>query len=209
MFDRSRKALASIIDILQKVLDVFSIVLFIAFTLFYGYQIYAHIHQEVFIIIIYSLLIAIHTAAFIFTRISKVKGETHAERYEERKTIRNRKRIFKIVKMSVNFAAIVWNIVEIFTDNVSDLRIMIVIISAILLFAQILMEIILSLLLVYFDNFRIAIIEDVKEIDLDKNFVTKFVGKKLGIKDALKTIQDENYLSETEKEIAKKQKENI
>lgn len=188
-------------------LDVFSIVLFIVFTLFYGYQIYVHIHQEIFIIVIYSLLVIIHTVAFIFARTSKVKGKTHAERYEERRTIRNRKRIFKIIKLSVNFAAIVWNVIEIFTEDVGDLRIMIVIISAILLFAQVLMEIILSLLLIYFDNFRIAIIEDVKEIDFDKNFVTKLVGKKLGIKDALKTIQDENYLSATEKEIAKKQKD--
>ena len=69
------------------------------------------------------------------------------------------------------------------------------------------MEVVLSLLLIYFDNFRIAIIEDVKDIDLNKNFVTKLVGKKLGLNDALKTIKDENYLSETEKEIAKKQKE--
>ena len=207
MFERSRKALSSIIDILQKILDVFSIILFIVFTLFYGYQIYVHINQEIFIIVIYSLLIVIHTVAFIFARFSKVKGLTHAERYEERRAIRNRKRVFKIIKLSVNFAAIVWNVVEIFTDNVSVLRIMIVIISAVLLFAQILMEVVLSLLLIYFDNFRIAIIEDVKDIDLNKNFVTKLVGKKLGLNDALKTIKDENYLSETEKEIAKKQKE--
>ena len=83
---------------------------------------------------------------------------------------------------------------------------MIVIISAILLFAQILMEIILSLLINYFDNFRIAIIEDIKSIDMDKNIVTRFVSKSLGIKKALGSIQDENYFSESEKEIARKQK---
>ena len=206
MFEQSRKALASIVDILQKMLEVFSIILFIVFTLFYGYQIYAHIGQPIIIIIIYSLLIVVHTVAFIFAKTSKVEGATHAERYEQRRLIRNKKRIFKIIKLSVNAAAIVWNVVEIFNGGVGDLRIMIVIISAVLLFAQILMEIILSLLLTYFDNFRIALIEDIKNIDMDSNIVTKFVTKSLGIKKALKNITDDNYFSETEKEIAEKQK---
>ena len=206
MFEQSRKALSSIIDILQKMLEAFSIILFIVFTLFYGYQIYAHIGKPVFIVI-YGLLIVIHTVAFIFAKTSKVEGATHAERYEQRRAIRNRKRIFKIIKLSVNAAAIIWNVVEIFTSQVTDLRIMIVIISAVLLFAQILMEIILSLLIIYFDNFRIAIIEDIKSIDMDKNIVTRFVSKSLGIKKALGSIKDENYFSETEKEIARKQRD--
>ena len=206
MFDRSRKALASIIEILQKTLEAFSIILFIVFTLFYGYQIYVHIGDIVFIVI-YSLLLVIHTIAFIFAKTSKVEGATHAERYEQRRAIRNRKRIFKIIKLSINALAIIWNVVEIFTSKVSDLRIMIVIISAVLLFFQILMEIVLSLLIAYFDNFRIAIIEDIKNIDMDKNIVTSFVTKSLGIKKAISGIKDENYFSETEKEIARKQKE--
>ena len=207
MFEQSRKALASIISILQKMLDVLSLVLFIVFTLFYGFQIYAHYTKPVFIAI-YSLLIIIHTIAFIFARTSKVDGVTHAERDEQRRAIRKRKRLFKIIKLSVNAAAIIWNVVEIFTANpkVSDLSIMIVIISAVLLFAQILMEIILSLLIIYFDNFRIAVIEDLKGINTDSNFVTKFVSKQLGIKKALSTIKDENYYSESEKEIVEKQK---
>ena len=207
MFEQSRKALASIISILQKMLDVLSLVLFIVFTLFYGFQIYTHYTKPVFIAI-YSLLIIIHTIAFIFARTSKVDGLTHAERDEQRRAIRKRKRLFKIIKLSVNAAAIIWNVVEIFTANpkVSDLSIMIVIISAVLLFAQILMEIILSLLIIYFDNFRIAVIEDLKGINTDSNFVTKFVSKQLGIKKALSTIKDENYYSESEKEIVEKQK---
>ena len=207
MFEQSRKALASIIDILQKMLEAFSIILFIVFTLFYGYQIYAHLGNIVFIVI-YSLLIIIHTVAFVFAKTDKVKGETHAERDEQRRTIRKRKRIFKIIKLSVNTAAIIWNVVEIFTSKVGDLRIMIVIISAVLLFAQIIMEIILSLLITYFDNFRIAIIEDIKGIDLDKNIVTRFIGKSLGVNKALKNIKDENYYSESEKEIAQRQRDN-
>ena len=207
MFEQSRKALLSIISILQKMLDVLSLILFIVFTLFYGYQIYAHIKEPVFIVI-YSLLVIIHTVAFIFARTSKVKGVTHAERDEQRRAIRKKKRIFKIVKMSVNLAAIIWNVVEIFTADpkVSDLGIMIVIISAIFLFAQILMEIILSILIVYFDNFRISLIEDLKSINTDSNFVTKYVTKQLGIKKALSTFKDENYYSESEKEIVEKQK---
>ena len=209
MFEQSRKALSSIIDILQKMLEVFSIILFVVFTLFYGYQIFAHIGEPAVIIIIYCLLIVIHTIVFIFSKASKVEGETHAERYEQRQAIRKKKRIFKIIKLSINTAAILWNVVEIFVKNVSDLRIMIVIISAVLLFAQILMEIILNLLLIYFDNFRIAVIEDIRNIDMDSNFVTKFVTKSLGIKKALKTIKDDDYFSETEKEIAQKQKEDL
>ena len=207
MFEQSRKALSSIISILQKMLDVLSLVLFIVFTLFYGYQIYAHIDNIVFIII-YSTLIVVHTIAFIFARSSKVTGATHAERDEQRRVIRKRKRIFKFIKLSINSLAIIWNVVEIFIANpkVSDLRIMIVIISAVLLFTQILMEIVLSLLLIYFDNFRIALIEDLRGIDTDSNMVTKFFSKKLGIKKALSTIQDDNYYSESEKEIIKKQK---
>ena len=207
MFEQSRKALLSIISILQKMLDVLSLILFIVFTLFYGYQIYAHIKEPVFIVI-YSLLVVIHTVAFIFARTSKVNGVTHAERDEQRRAIRKKKRVFKIVKMSVNLAAIIWNVVEIFTADpkVSDLGIMIVIISAIFLFAQILMEIILSILSVYFDNFRISLIEDLKSINTDSNFVTKYVTKQLGIKKALSTFKDENYYSESEKEIVEKQK---
>ena len=207
MFEQSRKALSSIISTLQKMLDVLSLVLFIVFTLFYGYQIYAHIDNIVFIII-YSTLIVVHTIAFIFARNSKVTGATHAERDEQRRVIRKRKRIFKFIKLSINSLAIIWNVVEIFISNprVSDLRIMIVIISAVLLFTQILMEIVLSLLLIYFDNFRIALIEDLRGIDTDSNMVTKFFSKKLGIKKALSSIQDENYYSESEKEIIKKRK---
>ena len=81
------------------------------------------------------------------------------------------------------------------------------IISAVLLFAQILLEIILNLMIIYFDNFRIAVIEDIRNIDMDSNFVTRFVTKSLGIKKALKTIKDEDYFSDTEKEIAEKQKQ--
>lgn len=207
MFEQSRKALSSIMDLLQKMLEVFSIVLFIVFTLFYGYQIVVHIGENPIIIVIYSLLIAIHTTVFVFAKASKVEGETHAERYEQRRTIRNRKRIFKIIKLSVNTSAIIWNVVEIFVKPVSDLRIMIVIISAVLLFAQILLEVILNLMIIYFDNFRIAVIEDIRNIDMDSNFVTRFVTKSLGIKKALKTIKDEDYFSDTEKEIAEKQKQ--
>lgn len=206
MFDRSRKELSAIITLLQKMLDVFSIILFVVFTMFYGYQIYVHIHDGPLILTIYGLLIAIHTLSFVFSKTTKVEGATHAERYEQRRQIRFRKRIFKIIKLSVNSAAIIWNVVEIFISEVSDLRIMIVIISAVLLFAQILMEIILNLLLIYFDNLRIAIIEDVRGIDMDSNIVTKFVTKSLGIKKALKTIRDDDYLSETEKDIAEKQR---
>ena len=83
---------------------------------------------------------------------------------------------------------------------------MIVIISAVLLFAQILMEIILSLLLAYFDNFRIALIEDIRGIDLDSNIISRVLTKSLGIKKALKDIKDDDYFSETEKQIAEKQK---
>ncbi len=207
MFEQSRKALSSIIDILQKMLEVFSIILFVVFTLFYGYQIIVHIGEHPIIIIIYSLLIVIHTVVFIFAKTSKAEGATHAERYEQRRMIRRRKRVFKIIKLSVNTSAIIWNVVEIFVKPVSDLRIMIVIISAVLLFAQILLEVILNLLLIYFDNFRIAVIEDIRNIDMDSNFVTKFVTKSLGIKKALKTIKDDDYFSETEKEIAEKQRQ--
>lgn len=209
MFEQSRKALSSIIDLLQKMLEIFSIILFVVFTLFYGYQIVVHIGEHPIIIVIYSLLIIIHTVVFIFAKTSKAEGATHAERYEQRRMIRKRKRIFKIIKLSVNTSAIIWNVVEIFVKPVSDLRIMIVIISAVLLFAQILLEIILNLLLIYFDNFRIAVIEDVRNIDMDSNFVTKFVTKSLGIKKALKTIKDDDYFSDTEKEIAEKQKQNL
>lgn len=209
MFEQSRKALSSIVDLLQKMLEIFSIILFVVFTLFYGYQIVVHIGEHPIIIVIYSLLIIIHTVVFIFAKTSKAEGATHAERYEQRRMIRKRKRIFKIIKLSVNTSAIIWNVVEIFVKPVSDLRIMIVIISAVLLFAQILLEIILNLLLIYFDNFRIAVIEDVRNIDMDSNFVTKFVTKSLGIKKALKTIKDDDYFSDTEKEIAEKQKQNL
>ena len=209
MFEQSRKALSSIIDLLQKMLEIFSIILFVVFTLFYGYQIVVHIGEHPIIIVIYSLLIIIHTVVFIFAKTSKAEGATHAERYEQRRMIRKRKRIFKIIKLSINTSAIIWNVVEIFVKPVSDLRIMIVIISAVLLFAQILLEIILNLLLIYFDNFRIAVIEDVRNIDMDSNFVTKFVTKSLGIKKALKTIKDDDYFSDTEKEIAEKQKQNL
>ena len=188
-------------------LEIFSIILFVVFTLFYGYQIIVHIGEHPIIIVIYSLLIAIHTVVFIFAKASKAEGATHAERYEQRRMIRKKKRIFKIIKLSVNTSAIIWNVVEIFVKPVGDLRIMIVIISAILLFAQILLEVILNLLLIYFDNFRIAVIEDVRNIDMDSNFVTKFVTKSLGIKKALKTIKDDDYFSETEKEIAEKQRQ--
>ena len=207
MFEQSRKALSSIMDLLQKMLEVFSIVLFVVFTLFYGYQIVVHIGENPIIIVIYSLLIVIHTIVFVFAKASKVEGETHAERYEQRRLIRNKKRIFKIIKLSVNTSAIIWNVVEIFVKPVSDLRIMIVIISAVLLFAQILLEVILNLMIIYFDNFRIAVIEDIRSIDMDSNFVTRFVTKSLGIKKALKTIKDEDYFSDTEKEIAEKQKQ--
>ena len=207
MFDNSKRALSDIIQVLQKVLDVFSIVLFVVFTGFYGYQIYIHINDSIFILIIYCVLILIHTLTFIFSKISKVdKNLTHAEKYEQKRQIRNRKRVFKIIKLSVNTAAIIWNFVDIITGTVSDLRIMIVLISAVLLFAQILMEIVLSLLLVYFDNLRIAVIEDIRGIDMDSNLVTKFVTKSLGIKKALKEVRDDDYFSETEKKIAEKNK---
>lgn len=206
MFDRSRKELSNIINLLQKMLDVFSIILFIVFTLFYGYQIYAHINSGPIILAIYGLLLTIHTVSFIFAKTTKIEGETHAERYEQRRLVRKRKRVFKIIKLSVNTSAIIWNVVEILTSNVSDLRIMIVLISAVLLFAQILLEIILNLLIIYFDNLRIAVIEDIRGIDMDSNFVTRFVTKSLGIKKALKTIKDDDYFSETEKEISQKRR---
>lgn len=208
MFDRSRKELSAIVQMLQKMLEVFSIILFAVFTLFYLYQFIAFIGDSVIRAIIYFILLAFHTAIFVIPKVEKIDElETHAERYEQRRALRAKKRTFKIIKMSVNALAIGWNFIDIVLGKCSDLKIMIVIITAILLFAQVLLEIVLSLLLVYFDNFRIAIIEDIKDIDLDSNLVTKFLSKSLGIKKVIEKVSDENYLSETEKEIARKQKE--
>lgn len=207
MFDNSKRALSSLISIIQKMLDAFSVILFVVFTLFYGYQIFAHINAGALRIIVYCVLLIIHTGTFVFSKTSKIKGETHAERDIERREKRNKKRLFKIIKMSVNMIAILWNVVEIFTTEVTDLRIMIVIISAILLFAQIFLEIILNLLLIYFDNLRIALIEDIRGIDMDSNFVTRFVTKSLGIKKALKEVKSDDYFSDEEKRIVDKQKD--
>ena len=114
--------------------------------------------------------------------------------------------IFKIIKLSVNTAAIIWNVVEVFQGGVSDLRIMILIVSAVLLFAQIIMEIVINLWVYYFDNLRIAFVEDIRGIDMDSNFVTKFVTKSLGIKKALKEVRSDDYFSEEEKKISEKQR---
>lgn len=207
MFDQSRKAFSDIIRMLEKMLDAFSVILFVVFTGFYGFQIYTHWNNGLTILIIYGALILIHTLSFIFSKTIKVdKSGTHAEQYVQKKSIRAKKRVFKIIKLSVNACAIGWNVFEIITKQVSDLRIMVVIITAVLLFAQILMEIIISLLIIYFDNLRIAVIQDVQGIDTESNFVTKILTKSLGIKKGLAKIQDENYLSEEEKIIGERQR---
>jgi len=207
MFEQSKRALTSIIDILKKILDAFSIILFIGFTLFYGYQIYVHLYSFP-RIYIYSALIIVHTISFIFSKTNKVdKDASHSEKYVQKKAIRVRRNLFKIVKMSINAGAIIWNIIEIFTGSVSDLNIMIVIISAIFLFTQVVLEIVLNLLLTYFDNLRIAVIDDIKNADQENSFKVKMFAKILGQTKNLKRITDENYLSDEEKEIAKKQRE--
>lgn len=195
---------------LEKILYAFSIILFVVFTGFYGYQIVVHIHDGPLILIIYGILIAIHTTSFVLSKTTKVdRTLSHAERYQFKTKLRKRKRIFKIIKLSVNSAAIIWNIVEVFQGGVSDLRIMILIISAVLLFAQIIMEIVINLWVYYYDNLRIAFIEDIRGIDMDSNFVTKFVTKSLGIKKALKDVRSDDYFSEEEKKISEKQKRKI
>lgn len=207
MFDQSRQALSDIVYILEKILYAFSIILFVVFTGFYCYQIIVHWEDGALIEIIYGILIAIHTTTFILSKTTKIdRTLSHAEKYQYKTKIRKRKRIFKITKLSVNTAAIIWNIVEVFQGGVSDLRIMILIISAVLLFAQIIMEIVINLWVYYFDNLRIAFIEDIRSIDMDSNLVTKFVTKSLGIKKALKDIKSDDYFSEEEKKISEKQK---
>lgn len=208
MFDRSREELSSIVKMLKRLLDVFSLILFIVFTLFYIYQIFAHIDESIFRVIIYGLLLVAHTLLYFVPKYNLGHlGKTRAEVYESKRKIRFKKRTFKIIKMSINAAAIVWNFVDIILGKTTELRIMIVILTAIMLFAQVLLEIIFNLLIAYFDNLRIAIIEDIKDINFDSNFVTKFLSKKLGIQKVLDKVQDENYYSETEKQIAEKQKE--
>lgn len=207
MFEQSKRALSDIVYILERILYAFSIILFVVFTGFYCYQIVIHAHDGALIEIIYGILIAIHTTTFVLSKTTKIdRGLSHAERYEFKTKIRKRKRIFKIIKLSVNTAAIIWNIVEVFQGGVSDLRIMILIISAVLLFAQIIMEVVINLWVYYFDNLRIAFIEDIKSIDMDSNIVTKFVTKSLGIKKALKDVRSDDYFSEEEKKIVEKQK---
>lgn len=207
MFDQSKRALSDMVYVLDRILYAFSIILFVVFTGFYAYQIYVHIDDGPLIEIIYGILIAIHTTTFILSKTTKIdRALSHAEKYEFKTKIRKRKRIFKIVKLSVNTAAIIWNIVEVFQGGVSDLRIMILIVSAVLLFAQIIMEVVINLWIYYFDNLRIAFIEDIRGIDMDSNFVTKFVTKSLGIKKALKEVKSDDYFSEEEKKISERQK---
>lgn len=207
MFDQSKRALSDMVYVLDRILYAFSIILFVVFTGFYAYQIYVHIDDGPLIEIIYGILIAIHTTTFILSKTTKIdRALSHAEKYEFKTKIRKRKRIFKIIKLSVNTAAIIWNIVEVFQGGVSDLRIMILIVSAVLLFAQIIMEVVINLWIYYFDNLRIAFIEDIRGIDMDSNFVTKFVTKSLGIKKALKEVKSDDYFSEEEKKISERQK---
>lgn len=207
MFDHSRKQILSIVDILKKVLEAFSIVLFVAFTIFYGYQIYAHLNSLP-RIYIYVGLIIVHTISFILSKAEKVdKDATHAERYVQKKSIRLRRRIFKIIKMSINSCAIVWNFVEMIVCDVTDLNKMIVIVSGVFLIVQIILEVVLNLLVDYYDGLRIAFIEDIKELDQENSFKVKMAAKVLGVSKDLKRITDEDYFSDEEKEIARKQKE--
>ena len=208
MFDRSREELSSIVKMLKKLLDVFSTILFVVFTLFYIYQIGAHISDSIIRVVIYSLLLILHTLLYFLPKSkSKLVEGTRAEIYESKRKIRFKKKTLKIIKLSVNGLAILWNFIDIILGNATDLRIMIVVLTAIMLFAQVLLEVILTLLITYFDNLRIAIIEDIKDINFDGNMVTKFLSKKLGIQKVLDKVHDENYYSESEKKIALRQKE--
>ncbi|MBR2989264.1 MAG: hypothetical protein IKC64_06045, partial [Clostridia bacterium] len=147
-FSRIKGVSAKIINDISKTIFITTIIVQIIFIGVYGYSIFTNWERTVFFII-YCALLALSIVTFISTLV------TH-----KRKKNKTFSLVIRIIRYFINGAMVMANLYEVLTIPTTELRILLLIISAISLLTQILLEITLSITKYYFNLYRIAFERD-------------------------------------------------
>lgn len=162
------------IDIIQKIVDFIVQIIFLGL---YSYSIYKNINN-VLLLIIYSVLLVVSIAYFIFYIITL----NNTSRIFKKKIKYKVKKSVKYIKLMISATTLGIAVYEIINFEVSDFTKILTITSAISFGVQILIELVTMFVNKYIDLFTESIKMDYEDSDLIKNSV-KAITKAKDIKD--------------------------
>ena len=139
-----------LIEDVKKILFWTTIIVSLIFFGFYGYSIYKNVDNLIFLIT-YSLLFSISVITFVNYLLTYSKNT---------KRMKNFNRFLRVFKYIVNGTMLVVNVVNMFTYQTSDLSKMLLIVSAISLFVQVVVELLRIFVENYVEMFMFAVQKD-------------------------------------------------
>ena len=139
-----------LIEDVKKILFWTTIIVSLIFFGFYGYSIYNNVDNFIFLIT-YSLLFSIAVITFVNYLLTHSKTTTRIKRF---------KRFLRVLKYIVNGTMLVVNVINMIIYPVSDLSKILLIVSAISLLVQIIVELLRIFIENYVNMFMIAVQDD-------------------------------------------------
>jgi len=190
---RTRAVFSKMLTDIKTITFWTNIIVQSVFFIFYGYSIYANINRIPFLVI-YALLFIIATTTFITYLLTHNKNGKKPKRFN---------RSVKIIKFVANGTMIVLNVCEMLKYTATDLNKIILAVSAISLFAQIVIELLKVFIERYVDLFS-------KSLEMDLEIINK-LGKVKEVKGTFFEILDApleaiaNKLEHKEPELTKQE----
>ncbi len=183
--ENSRSVLSSMLDDIKRAWFITLCIMQSVFIVFYGYSIYSNLNKMIFLVS-YSVLTLLSLVTFIVFLVSH-----HKQKKQNKEFVRTK----NFLKYIVNATMLVFNIVELVKFGIDDFAKILLILSGVLLFAQVAMECIKIFAERYIRDFRYAFEKDFEILDPNKlkgNVwkmvdapLEKFVQRKFGIEKEL------------------------
>ncbi len=139
-----------LVEDVKKILFWTTIIVSLIFFGFYGYSIYINVDNFIFLIT-YSLLFSIAVITFVNYLLTYSKTTTRIKRF---------KRFLRVLKYIVNGTMLVVNVINMIIYPVSDLSKILLIVSAISLLVQVIVELLRIFIENYVNMFMIAVQDD-------------------------------------------------
>ena len=202
ILENTRAVGAQMVEDVRRILFWTTIVVQCVFFAFYGYEIYINTNNLVFLIF-YSTLFSLSFITFINYLLTHNKNS---------RKLRSFKRFLRVFKYIVNGSMLAVNIVNIVKYPASDLTIILLTVSAISLFIQLIIEFVRIFAENYVDMFKVAIDKDfqfVKSLSKIKDVKgniwaladapLEFIANKLSKKETEKSKEEEKLEELNEK----------
>lgn len=151
IFHRTLAVTNKLIKDIEKMLYWTTIVVQIIFFAYYGYSIYTNL-SNIILLITYSLLLLLSTIAFIYYLVNySDKAKNHVKIIKKR---------FRIFKYAINGSMLLLNLIELLRYGGSELAYMLIVLTALSLVIQIIVEFIRIFASEYISLFTIAFDKD-------------------------------------------------